>query len=287
MLRSRQSVLSVLPSIGAIAVFVYGFVIWTIYISFTSSRMVPRHELVGLRNYSRLWSSARWEGTFINLIVFAALFTGLCIVLGLLLAILLDQKIRGQAVFRTIYLYPMALSFIVTGNVWKWILNPGLGIEAMVRSWGFEQFGFDWIINRDMAIYTIVVAAVWQSAGFVMAIFLAALRSLDKEIFKAASMDGARGVTLYRRIVIPQLRPVFFSVTIILVHLATKTFDLVVAMTAGGPGYASDLPATFMYDMAFRRNELGIGAASAIMMLVLILAIIVPYIYFELRNRTR
>lgn len=287
MLKSRHSILSISPSLAVVAVFVYGFMIWTVYISFTASRMVPNYEWAGLKNYVRLWSSSRWDVAFTNLIVFTVLFAGLCIVIGLTLAILLDQKIRGQAIFRTIYLYPMALSFIVTGNVWKWILNPGLGIEQLVHSWGIAGFTFDWIINRDMAIYAIVIAAVWQSAGFVMAIFLAALRSLDKEVFKAAAMDGARGFTLYRRIVIPQLRPVFFSVTIILVHLATKTFDLVVAMTAGGPGYASDLPATFMYDMAFRRNELGVGAASAIMMLFMILAIIAPYIYFELRNKSR
>ena len=198
---------------------------------------------------------------------------------------MLDQRIRVEGVLRTIYLYPMAISFIVTGTAWKWILNPGLGLEHLVRQWGFTSFSFDWLINPDKAIYCIAIAAIWQSAGFVMALFLAGLRGIDDSIIKAAQVDGASLPRIYWRIIIPSLRPVFFSTLMIVSHLAIKSFDLVIALTAGGPGFATDLPATFMYTMAFSRGEIGLGAASATVMLATIAAIVVPYLYSELRTR--
>ena len=207
--------------------------------------------------------------------------------LGLAIAILLDQRIRAEGALRTVYLYPMALSFIVTGTAWKWILNPGLGLEKLVRDWGFEGFSFGWLVDPEMAIYTIVIAAVWQSAGFVMALFLAGLRGIDDNIIKAARIDGAGLPTIYRRIVIPALRPVFFSAFIILTHIAIKSFDLVMALTGGGPGFATDLPATFMYTFAFTRGQIGLGSAAAMMMLMAVVAIIVPYLYSELRGGRR
>jgi glucose/mannose transport system permease protein len=179
----------------------------------------------------------------------------------------------------------MALSFIVTGTAWKWILNPGLGLERLVREMGFSQFTFDWLVNSKMSIYTIVIAGVWQSTGFVMALFLAGLRGIDDEIIKAAQVDGAGLPRIYWRIIIPNLRPVFFSAVIILSHIAIKSFDLVVVLTRGGPGYSSDVPATFMYAFAFTRNQLGFGAASAMVMLGAVMAIIIPYLYSELRTR--
>ena len=165
-----------------------------------------------------------------------ALFIGVSMILGLLLAILLDQNIRTEGAIRTIYLYPMALSMIVTGTAWKWILNPGLGIEATVRGWGFENFTFDWLVNPDMAIYTIVIAAIWQSSGFVMALFLAGLRSVDTEIIRAAQVDGIPTWRVYTAIIIPSMAPIFLSAFIVLSHLAIKSFDLVIALTGGGPG---------------------------------------------------
>jgi glucose/mannose transport system permease protein len=180
----------------------------------------------------------------------------------------------------------MALSFIVTGTAWKWILNPGLGIERLVRLAGFENFSFDWLVNPRFAIYTVVIAGVWQSSGYVMALFLAGLRSVDDEILKAAAIDGAGAVRTYLTVVLPIVRPMFLSSFIILAHLAIKSFDLVIALTGGGPGYATDMPATFMYAFAFQRSELGTAAASAVMMLVTIMAIIVPYLYSELRARS-
>jgi glucose/mannose transport system permease protein len=274
----------VAPSFAASLLFVYGFIAWTFYISFTNSGVLPDYGFAGLVQYDRLWATPRWYVALKNLFIFATLFIVGCTVIGLFLAILLDQRIRIEGAIRTIYLYPMALSFIVTGTAWKWILNPGLGIEHTVRGWGFESFTFGWLVDRDLAIYTIVIAGIWQSSGYVMALFLAGLRSIDDEVLKAAAIDGAGPWRTYTSIVLPMMRPVFFSAFVVLAHLAVKSFDLVVSLTGGGPGYATDMPATFMYAFAFQRSELGVAAASAIIMLATVLAIVVPYLYSELRE---
>jgi len=275
------------PSFAVVLLFVYGFIIFTAYLSFTDSKMLPSFGLVGMLNYERLWKLPHWWRALSNLGIFGSLYIVICTVLGLSLAILLDQKIRAEGVLRPIYLYPMALSFIVTGTAWKWFLDPGIGIEQVVQSWGFENFRFNWIKDRNLAIYTVVLAAVWQSSGFVMAMFLAGLRGIDNEIVRAAQMDGASSWKLYRRIVIPMLRPIFLSAFVVLAHLAIKSYDLVVALTNGGPGQATELPATFMYSYTFTRNSMGIGAASATVMLMMIASIIVPYLYAELRPERR
>ena len=179
------------PSFALVLFFVYGFILWTIYLSFTRSRMMPLYDLVGFDSYVRLFSQPNWYKALENLAIFGSLYIGVSIALGLSLAILIDQRIRGEGVFRSIYLYPMALSFIVTGTAWKWFLNPGLGLDKTMHAWGWESFKFDWLINSDMAIYTIVIAGVWQTSGFVMAMFLAGLRGIDGEIMKAAQIDGA------------------------------------------------------------------------------------------------
>jgi len=272
------------PTLLITLVFVYGFILWTSYLSFTKSRGYPLHELVGFLQYARVWAQPRWTVAIHNLAIFGVLYVAICLFLGLLLAILLDQRIRQEGTLRAIFLYPMALSFIVTGTAWKWMLNPGLGIEKLVREWGWTSFQFDWIVNEDMAIYTVVIAAVWQASGFVMAMFLAGLRGIDQDIIKAASIDGATLPRIYWRIIIPQLRPVFLSSVVILAHLAIKSYDLVVALTGGGPGYATDLPSLFMYAHTFTRNQLGMGAASAVMMLLTVAAIMVPYLYSEVRH---
>ncbi|MBN9311382.1 sugar ABC transporter permease [Devosia sp.] len=279
--------LVVSPLFAASLVFVYGFIAWTIYISFTKSGVLPDYTLVGLSQYLRLWSTPRWYVALQNLLVFSSLFIGGCMIVGMLLAILLDQRIRAEGVIRTIYLYPMALSFIVTGTAWKWILNPTLGIETFVRGLGYPDFSFDWLVDPHFAIYTVVIAGVWQSSGYVMALFLAGLRSVDDEIVRAAAIDGAGPVRTYATIILPIVRPVFLSAIIVLAHISIKSYDLVVALTGGGPGYATDLPATFMYAYAFQRSELGLAAASAVMMLMTVMAIIVPYLYSELRGRRR
>ena len=275
------------PTIIAALVFIYGFVLWTAWISLTRSGLLPRYELAGFIQYIKLFASDRWWVASRNLAIFGGLFVLFCIMFGLLLAILLDQRIRVEGALRTLYLYPMALSFIVTGTAWRWMLNPGLGLERMVRQMGFETFTFDWLVNSKMSIYTIVIAGVWQSTGFVMALFLAGLRSIDDSIIKAAQVDGASLPRIYWRIIIPSMRAVFFSAVIILSHIAIKSFDLVMVLTRGGPGYSSDLPATFMYTFAFTRNRLGFGAASAMMMFMAVMAIIIPYLYSELRIKRR
>lgn len=273
------------PSFIAVMVFVYGFIIWTAWVSLTRSRLLPRYELDSFIQYERLAASPRFETAMVNLAIFGTLFIVIAMVLGLLLAILLDQKIRTEGAIRTIYLYPMALSMIVTGTAWKWILNPELGIEATVKGWGFANFEFGWLVDPDKAIYTVVIAAIWQSSGFVMALFLAGLRSVDEEIIKAAQVDGIPTWRVYSAIIIPSMAPIFLSAFIVLAHLAIKSFDLVIALTGGGPGYATDLPATYMYAMAFSRGDIGQAASSAMVMMLVVFAIVVPYLYSELRTK--
>ncbi|PWQ95614.1 carbohydrate ABC transporter permease [Leucothrix pacifica] len=288
---SRQSLGTLLPKIVVAPtfvvtlVFIYGFMLWNAWLSFSSSRMLPKYDWAGFIQYEKLFANDRWWVAAQNLLVFGGLFIVICLLVGLFLAIFLDQKIRAEGAIRTIYLYPMALSFIVTGTVWKWILNPELGIQRMVREMGFESFSFDWLVNADMAIYTVVLAGVWQSSGFVMALCLAGLRGVDENVVKAARVDGASMPLIYRRIIIPGLGPVFFSALIVLTHIAIKSFDLIVALTGGGPGYATDVPATFMYTYSFTRGQIGLGSAASMMMLMAVVAIIVPYLYSELRER--
>ena len=273
------------PSFAITLVFVYGFILWTVYLSFTRSRILPIYELVGFDAYYRLWSQPNWYMAIKNLAIFGVLYISICIAIGLFIAILMDQRIRAEGVLRPIFLYPMALSFVVTGTAWKWFLNPGLGLEKTMHNLGWESFKFDWLINTDMAIYTIVIAGVWQASGFIMAMFIAGLRGIDGEIIKAAQIDGAPTFAIYRRIIIPMLRPVFLSAVIVLAHMAIKSYDLVIALTGGGPGNATEMPSTFMYSYTFTRSQMAVGSASAVMMLMGITAIIVPYLYSELREK--
>lgn len=281
------AVSAVAPSALLVLVFVYGFAAWTGYISLSASRMVPDFSFVGLDNYARLWASDRWIVSATNLLVFTVCYVGFSMAIGLLLAILLDQDIRGEGVLRTIFLYPVAVSLVVTGVVWKWLLNPGTGVQAFFQSLGFGSFQFGWIVDRDLAIYAVVIAAVWQQAGFIAVIFSAALRGVDNEIISAARVDGAGPVRTYVSVILPSIGPAFASAFVLLVAFALKMFDLVVAMTAQGPGYASALPATFVYDMAFQRNQLGLGSAAAISILLFAMLFVLPYVVVEFRNRKR
>nr|WP_228983823.1 sugar ABC transporter permease [Paraburkholderia gardini] len=272
------------PSVLISLVFVYGFILITGYLSLSNSRLMPNYDFVGLDRYRELFENDVFWTSAANLGWFGIPFIGVCIGLGLFLAILLDQQIRNEGALRAVFLYPMALSFIVTGTAWQWIMTPSIGLEKVFHDWGWTSFSFGWLGDPDKAIFCIVVAAVWQSTGFVMALFLAGLRGVDSEIFKAAQMDGAGLPTIYRKIVIPSMRPVFFSVLLILCHITIKTFDLVVALTAGGPGTSSSLPAIFMYTFSFNRGQLGVGAASSIMMLAAVVAVLVPLMYLESRS---
>jgi glucose/mannose transport system permease protein len=266
--------------------FIYGLMIWNGVLSLTGSRMLPNYEnFVGLEQYVQLWSMDRWYVALKNLGIFSVLYVGGSMLVGMVLAIFLDQKIRAEGTLRTIYLYPMALSFIVTGTAWKWILNPSDGLQKLMQDLGWTSFHFDWLVQADYAIYCVVIAGIWQSAGFAMALFLAGLRGIDDSIIKAAQIDGASLPLIYWRIILPILRPVVFSTILVLSHLSIKSFDLVMALTAGGPGFATDVPATFMYTMSFTRGQIGLGAASATMMLATVAAIVVPYLYSELRSK--
>jgi glucose/mannose transport system permease protein len=266
--------------------FIYGLMIWNGVLSLTGSRMLPNYDnFVGLEQYARLWEMDRWYVALKNLGIFSVLYVGGSMAVGMVLAIFLDQKIRAEGWLRTIYLYPMALSFIVTGTAWKWILNPSDGLQKLMQDLGWTSFTFDWLVQSDSAIYCVVIAGIWQSAGFAMALFLAGLRGIDDSIIKAAQIDGASLPLIYWRIILPILRPVVFSTVLVLSHLSIKSFDLVMALTAGGPGFATDVPATFMYTMSFTRGQIGLGAASATMMLATVAAIVVPYLYSELRSK--
>jgi glucose/mannose transport system permease protein len=271
------------PTVALAAVFLFGFAAWTGWISLTGSTLLPDGEFVGLLQYRRLFATPRWATAYGNLFVFGALFTAFSVVTGLMLAILLDRRVRCEGALRTIFLYPMAISFVVTGVAWRWILNPSFGASQAIAGLGFPELGFNWLADPDYAILALVLAAVWHSSGFAMAVFLAALRGISDEIVAGARIDGASWWRIYALILVPMLRPAFLTVVVLLAVVVLRTFDLVVVLTGGGPGYASDLPTR--YEMAFRRDQLGLGAASAIMMLLTFAAVIVPYLHSELRRR--
>jgi glucose/mannose transport system permease protein len=272
------------PSALLMLVCVYGYIMFTFYLSFTTSTMLPAYEIAGSVNYERLLGMQNWHVSLANLGVFAGLYIVIALALGLALAILIDQKIRAESAIRSVFLYPMALSFIVTGTAWKWLLDPGVGLERSMHLIGWESFSFNWIKDSEMAIYCVVIAAVWQTSGFVMAMFLAGLRGVDGEQINAARVDGARTWQIYVNIIIPQLGPVFVSAFVILAHMAIKSYDLVIALTNGGPGRSTWLPSVFMYQYTFTRNEMAIGAASSVLMLVAIGIVVLPYLFSELRK---
>jgi glucose/mannose transport system permease protein len=272
------------PSALLVLTCVYGYIVFMFYLSFTPSTLLPVYELAGPASYERLLGLENWSVALSNLWVFASLYIGFALAIGLALAILIDQKIRAESAFRSIFLYPMALSFIVTGTAWKWLLDPGVGLERSFHMLGWESFSFGWIKDSSMAIYCVVIAAVWQTSGFVMAMFLAGLRGVDSEQVNAARVDGAKTWQIYLRIIIPQLGPVFISAFVILAHMAVKSYDLVIALTNGGPGRSTWLPSVFMYQYTFTRNEMAVGAASAVLMLVAIGAVVLPYLYSEMRK---
>ncbi len=276
--------LLITPSALLVLVCVYGYIVFTFYLSFTASTMMPNYEVVGTAGYIRLAGLENWSVALRNLWVFAGLYIVFTLALGLGLAILIDQKIRAESAFRSIFLYPMALSFIVTGTAWKWLLDPGVGLERSMHLIGWSSFSFNWIKDSDMAIYCVVIAAVWQTSGFVMAMFLAGLRGVDSEQINAARVDGAKPWQIYMRIIIPQLGPVFVSAFVILAHMAVKSYDLVIALTNGGPGRSTWLPSVFMYQYTFTRNEMAVGAASSVLMLVLVGVVVLPYLHSEMKK---
>lgn len=263
------------------------FALWTLWISFTPSTLIPVSGWVGMRHYTAVLATRNWQIAFDNLLLFGISFVFLSVLTGLGLAILLDQRIRGENVLRSIFLYPLALSFVVTGTVWSWLLNPGHGIQKFVNGLGWTSFRFDWLLDQDKAIWTIVITAIWQSAGFAMALFLAGLRSVDGDLIKAAQIDGASPSRVYRRIILPTLWPITVTVVVIQLQFAITTFDLVRALTDGGPGIATQLPALVVYDFMFQRGLLGRGAAAAVLMLLILLAVLLPHAAWNYVQRKR
>ena len=270
----------------ALCVFVGGTA-WTVVYSFTDSRLLPRLRFVGLEQYERLWSAPRWMVSIENLAVYGILSLIFSLVIGFLLAALLDQKIRFEDAFRTIFLYPFALSFIVTGLIWQWILNPQFGVQGIVRGLGWESFSFDPLYNADIVIYGIMIAGLWQGTGLVMCLMLAGLRGIDEDIWKAARVDGIPMWKTYLFIVIPMMRPVFVTTLVIIASGIVKLYDLVVAQTGGGPGIASEVPAKYVYDMMFLAQNLGQGFAASTMMLLTVAIILIPWAYLEFGGKRR
>jgi glucose/mannose transport system permease protein len=279
--RSPAAAIALIPAALAVIVVYVGCMLWTIRLSFTSSRLLPVLDWVGLSQYERLFSNERFLVSVKNILTFGAFSITGCLVLGFLLAVFIDQRVRGEAVFRTIFLYPYSMSFVVTGLAWQWFFNPMLGLQKLGRDLGFETFTFNWLISQEMVIYAIVIASIWQGSGLVMCLMLAGLRGVDDSLWKAARIDGVPVWRYYLSIVVPLIRPMIIAAVVLLSISVIKLYDLVVAMTRGGPGIASDVPAKFVMDHLFERNNVGLATAAATMMLVTVAAVLAPWIYTQ------
>ncbi len=277
--------IAAIPMIFTALVVFVGGTLWTITYSFTNSKLLPREKWVGFDQYERLWGTNRWNVAIENILIYGFFSLIFSLAIGFVLAALLDQKIRFEDAFRTILLYPFALSFIVTGLVWQWILNPEFGIQSMVRGLGWESFTFDPLYNPEIVVYGLLIAGLWQGTGFVMCLMLAGLRGIDEDIWKAARVDGIPMWKTYLFIVIPMMRPVFITTLVIIAAGIVKLYDLVVAQTSGGPGIASEVPAKYVYDYMFQGQNLGQGFAASTMMLVSVLIVLIPWAYLEFGGR--
>ncbi|MBK8139409.1 MAG: sugar ABC transporter permease [Chloroflexi bacterium] len=360
----QQAVLVLIPSVIVLAIFVYGFIGWTAYTSLTDAKLSSGPgDFIGLKNYTDLLTGLRFERfrtDMVNTVFFTAMFIGLCLGVGLLLAVLLDQKVVGEGVFRTIYLFPMALSFIVTGVVWKWLYHPTKGLNALPTLIGQPAGEFKWFISQDqwlqfswqdlgviyipafvlivdaimafilirwnrrggqmprfavagvlllntwvllngprdlttlrlpethgfnLALIAVVLAASWQMSGYTMAMYLAGLRGIPDDLREAARVDGASEWQIYRYVILPLLQPITLSAMIILGHISLKIFDLIVGMGGFDNPYI-DMPGVNMFVTAFRGDSTGRGAAIAMVLLVMVASVIVPYLRSALRSET-
>jgi glucose/mannose transport system permease protein len=285
--RNLNAKIASIPMVLTAVVVFLGGTIWTIFYSFTDSKLLPRLRFVGLDQYERLWSTNRWLVSIENLAIYGILSLIFSLVIGFVLAALLDQKIRFEDTFRTIFLYPFALSFIVTGLVWQWLLNPEFGIQQVVRALGFESFSFDPLYNADIVIYGVLIAGLWQGTGLVMCLMLAGMRGIDEDIWKATRIEGIPMWKTYLVVIIPMMRPVFITTLVIITSGIVKLYDLVVAQTGGGPGIASEVPAKYVYDMMFLAQNLGQGFAASTMMLLTVAIILIPWAYLEFGGKRR
>lgn len=288
------AILLIAPSAIAILVFVYGFIGWTGWVSLARwDGMLQDLTLVGLRNYQKLFDTERFQIDLHNTVTFTLLFLASSLVIGLLLAVLLDQRIRSEGLFRSIYLFPMALSFIVTGVVWRWLLNPGsrelgsVGVNLLFDKAGLSLLKSGWYTDPSIGIKAVAIAATWQMSGYVMAMYLAGMRGIPEDLREAARVDGASELEIYRHIILPLLQPITLSAVIILGHISLKIFDLVSAMTGPGLGFCTDVPAYFMFDTTFRGNHFSQGAAIAIILLLSVAALIIPYLVYTARTEVQ
>ncbi len=285
------TLLLLLPSVIAVAVFVYGFIGWTGYVSLSNwNKLLPDYTFVGFKNFLKLFAHPRFQIDLRNLAVFTALFLAGSLTIGFLLAVFLDRKVKGESIFRTIYLYPMSLSFIVTGVVWRWLMNPGspqmgsTGINLLLEKIGLGFLKSGWYTDPRVGIKAVAIAAIWQMSGYVMAMYLAGLRGIPEELREAARVDGASEWQVYRYVILPLLRPITLGAIIILGHISLKIYDLIVAMTGPGPGFSCDVPAYFMWETTFHANRFAQGAAIAIILLLMVSLLIVPYLIFSVRR---
>jgi glucose/mannose transport system permease protein len=285
------SILLIAPSLILIAVFVYGFIGFTGFASFTKwDNMLPDFSWVGLKNYQKLFDTVRFQIDLQNTVTFTVLFLFACLILGFILAVLLDQKIRLEGFFRSIFLFPLAVSYIVTGVVWRWLLNPGsvqlgaTGVNLLLENVGLGFLKNGWYTDPSIGIKAVVIAATWQMSGYVMALYLAGMRGIPEDLREAARVDGANEFQIYRHIILPLLQPITLGAVIILGHMSLKIFDLVVAMTGPGPAFSSDVPAFFMWDTTFRGNNFAQGAGIATILLVSVAVLIVPYLVYSTRT---
>jgi glucose/mannose transport system permease protein len=274
---SRLPILLLVPSLVASFVYIFVFTTWTFYLSLSDSAQLPSYGFVGFENSVSLWANKRWNIAYSNLFFFTGFYVLGTMAVGLFLAILIDQRIRGESTWRTIFLYPLAVSFVVTGTVWSWLYDPTVGIEHFVKALGWDDFKFAIIKDRKTAIYAVILTGIWQASGFAMALFLAGLRSIDPDLVKAAQIDGASWSRTYRKVLLPVIGPIFIAVAVIMLQFAIKTYDLVAALTMGGPGISTSFPAMYVYDLMFQRGQIAEGAAAAIMMLLALAVILVPY----------
>ena len=284
-------ILFIMPSVITVGVFVYGFISWTGFISFTKwNDVLPNYTLVGFENYRKLFANMRFQIDLRNTLVFTVIFVISCLVIGLLLAIFLDQKIKSEGIFRNLFLLPMAISFVVSGVIWHWLFNPGsiqlgnIGVNQLFEKLGLNFLTCGWYTDPKIGIIAVAIAAIWQFSGYTMALYLAGLRGIPVELREASAIDGADKWQIFYYIIFPLLKPITFGAIIILGHISLKIFDLVVAMTGSGPAFSCDVPALFMYDTTFRGNHFAQGASIAIILLLLISLLIIPYLISTFRK---
>lgn len=270
----------------ALGIFI-GCMVWTIVLSFTDSKSVPDMTFVGLRNWSRLTQDFRWALAMKNMFIFGIAYIAGSLVLGYLLAIFVDQKVKGEGFFRTVFLCPHALSFIVTGSVWQWYLSPTLGLQKAMQDFGWAGFQFDWLVSRDYAIYAVAIAGIWHGAGLVMVLMLAGIRGIDAEIWRATRVDGIPAWRTYVSVVLPMIMPSILTSVALLGAGAVKNYDLIVAMTAGGPGTSSTVPSQLVMNYLGERANIALAATGATQMLIVTVFVAAPLLYWRRLRENR